>query len=59
MSTYKARQELKNAMTNASNVISFAERLKTTKSDDEVKAIQSIGYALHAIARALDEMNKP
>lgn len=58
MSSYKANEDLENAMVNANNVIAFAGKLKGKKDNDEVIAIQSIGYSLHAIARALKEMNK-
>jgi hypothetical protein len=57
MSKYEADQALDNAMVNANNVISFAKRLEP-QNLDHAKAIESIGYSLHALARALKEISK-
>jgi hypothetical protein len=57
MSSYQAKQDLENAKVNANNVIIAAKKLDGTSPDLSI-AIQSIGYSLHAIARAMEQMNK-
>jgi len=57
MMNSEARAALENAKVNANNTITFAKRLESTNLD-HAKAIESIGYSLHAIARALEALNK-
>ena len=52
---YGASEDLDNALVNASNVISFAQKAKPAQlgaDRDLATAIESIGFALHALARA-------
>ncbi|MCS6521314.1 hypothetical protein [Curtobacterium citreum] len=56
---YGAVQDLENAMVNANNVISFSQKAKPVALGPErdlATAIESIGFALHAIARAQKKM---
>ena len=52
-----ARAALENAKVNANNTIVFARKLESTNKD-HAKAIESIGFSLHAIARALEALNR-
>lgn len=54
MSKYSAKQAYDNAQLNANNVITYAKNLEVNNKDLSL-ALQSIGYALHALARGLKE----
>ncbi|WP_181408373.1 hypothetical protein [Schumannella sp. 10F1B-5-1] len=50
----EAEQALANAMVNANNTITYGQRVEARDKDLGL-AVQSIGYALHALARAQQE----
>ena len=57
MTNYAAKEALDNAKVNANNTIMFAKRMEP-ENLNHAKALESIGYSLHALARAMEAMNK-